>query len=273
MTSTLFSFSLRSVLAVMFAVGLGLVSNTSNAKQLKYLGQPFPDIKQSWRADDYELALDSLITIQKSEPTLLPKRRGEFTGPVYDRFISEENFRYQLDIKEPIEERREESVRVSIVLKEMMRTYFDFKAKKQPYGSEALGIMSFSLRQQAIFFTLTVEHWLQLPRIETQTPERLGELEEHKRGAASLLSSAFKYLSLVGYFGREDLEIYGWELAHIAPELFVHLPMAKQQSIVIQVENLKDNHDYEQVREAMNKLHQNLTKLVEQHQKVMTESK
>lgn len=252
---------------VLFA--LLVISPLSSAKQLKYLGQPFPDIKKSWNADDYELALDSLITIQKSEPDLLPKRQGEFTGAVYDRFISEDNFRYQLDIKQPIEERREESIRVSVVLKEMMRTYFDFKAKKQPYGAEALGIVSYSLRQQAIFFTLTVEHWLNLPQIETKTPARLAELAEYKNGAASLLSSAFKYLALVSFFDREDLEIYGWELAHISPELFVHLPLAKQQSILIQVENLRDNHDYPQVQEAMTKLQANLKELVEQHQKVM----
>ncbi|GLQ31277.1 hypothetical protein [Litoribrevibacter albus] len=265
MKTILSLFQALIFLAIIFA------SSVTNAKQLKYLGQPFPDIKQSWRADDYELALDSLITIQKSEPDLLPKRRGEYTGPVYDRFISEDNFRYQLDIKQPIEVRREESVRVSIVLKEMMRTYFDFKAKKQPYGAEALGIVSYSLRQQAIFFTLTVEYWLTLPPQETQSPVKLAELAEYKNGAASLLSSAFKYLALSSFFKRENLEIFGWELAHISPELFVHLPLAKQQSILIQVENLKDSHDYPQVREAMTKLHANLQELIEQHQKIMSQ--
>ncbi len=245
------------------------LSAPATAKQLRYLDQPIPDIKQNWRADDYELALDSLITIKKSQPDLLPKRRGEFTGPVYDRFISEDNFRFQLNIKEPVEVRREEAIRVSIALKEMMRSYFDFKAKKQRYGSEALGIMSYSLRQQAIFFTLTVEYWLTLPQGEATHPDRLMELDEHKRGAASLLSSAFKYLALTGYFDREDLEVYGWELAHITPELFVHLPMAKQQSIVIQVENMMDSHESIQVREAMTKLHPNLKELMEQHNKVL----
>lgn len=249
-----------------------LLSPLGVAKQLKYLGQPFPDIKSNWRADDYELALDSLITIQKSEPDLLPKRRGEYTGAVYDRFISEDNFRYQLDIKQPVEERREEAVRVSIVLKEMMRTYFDFKAKKQPYGAEALGIVTYSLRQQAIFFTLTVEYWLNLPEVETQTPARLAELKEHKNGAASLLSSAFKYLALVSFFDREELEVYGWELAHISPELFVHLPLAKQQSILFQIENLKDNHDYPQVQEAMTKLHSTFVELIEQHKKTIAQN-
>lgn len=258
-----------SLLQSLIFITLIVFSSLSSAKQLKYLGQPFPDIKKSWNADDYELALDSLITIQKSEPDLLPKRRGEFTGAVYDRFISEDNFRYQLDIKQPIEERREESVRVSVVLKEMMRTYFDFKAKKQSYGAEALGIVSYSLRQQAIFFTLTVEYWLGLPQIETKTPTRLAELAEYKNGAASLLSSAFKYLALVSFFKRKDLEVYGWELAHITPELFVHLPLAKQQSILIQVENLRDSHDYPQVQEAMTKLHSNLVELIEQHKKTI----
>ncbi|GAA3939360.1 hypothetical protein [Litoribacillus peritrichatus] len=263
---------LTRIFISLMTLGL-IVSSPVHAKQLKYLDQPFPDIKQNWRADDYELALDSLVTIQKSQPDLLPKRRGEFTGPVYDRFISEDNFRFQLDIKEPVEMRREEAVRVSIALKEMMRTYFDFKAKKQVYGSEALGIMSYSLRQQAIFFTLSVEYWLSLPQEETKQPQRLGELEEHKRGAASLLSSAFKYLALTGYFDREDLEVYGWELAHITPELFVHLPLAKQQSIALQVENLKDDHESHQVVEAMTKLHPNLLELISQHQKVLEAQK
>jgi hypothetical protein len=246
-----------------------MLSSNANAKQLQYLGQPFSDIKQSWRADDYEQALKSLKIIKQSEPSLLPKRRGEFTGAVYDRFISEENFRYQLDIKQPIAERREESIKVSIVLKEMMRSYFDFKEKKQAYGAEALGIMSYSLRQQAIFFTLTVEYWLSLPEREQTAPNRLEELNQHKQGAAALLSSAFKYLSLNGFFKRQDLEIYSWELAHITPELFVHLPLAKQQSILIQVENLKDNHESNQVQQAMNKLHSNLKSLTEQHQKLL----
>ena len=246
-----------------------LIMPSVHAKQLQYLGHPFSDIKRSWRADDYELALDSLIAIKEAQPQSLPKRRGEFSGPVYDRFIAQENFRYQLNIKEGVEQRRAESVRVSVALKEMMRVYFNFKEKKQTYGAEALGLMSYSLRQQAVFFTLTVEHWLTLAEHEAQHPDRLAELNSHKEGAAALLKSGFKYLALEGFFNQKDLEVYALELAHISPELYVHLTLADQLLILEQTKALGKNHSSEQIKETMQTLESNFNTLLDQHRKIL----
>jgi hypothetical protein len=38
-----------------------------------------------------------------------------------------------------------------------MPVYFDFDAKLQPYGAEALVWMAYSMQQQALLFTLTAE--------------------------------------------------------------------------------------------------------------------
>lgn len=101
--------------------------------------------------------LAALEKIDKTQANALPRRSGELTGPIYLRLVSEENFKPQLNIYAPLELRQNEAREVLLQLKELMRLYFDFGAKQQPYGAEALGLMTYSMRQQAVLFTLTTE--------------------------------------------------------------------------------------------------------------------
>lgn len=138
--------------------------------------------------------------------------------------VSEENFRPQLNIYSPLEIRQNEAREVLFKLKELMRLYFDFRAAKQPYGAEALGLMSYSLREQSILFTLTVEFWMTLSQAEQRNPARLQGMQETKAAAAMLTGSALDYLGLTAQFERQDLVLYSAELAKEMPELFIHLP-------------------------------------------------
>lgn len=65
----------------------------------------------------------------------MPRRSGEFTGPIYLRMVSAENFKPQLNIYAPLELRQNEARELLFQLKELMRLYFDFNAKLQPYGA------------------------------------------------------------------------------------------------------------------------------------------
>ncbi|MEM8240122.1 hypothetical protein Q4R49_20715, partial [Morganella morganii subsp. sibonii] len=83
-----------------------------------------------------------------------------------------------------------------------------FRAAKQPYGAEALGLMSYSLREQSILFTLTVEFWMTLSQAEQRNPARLQGMQETKAAAAMLTGSALDYLGLTAQFERQDLVLY-----------------------------------------------------------------
>ena len=110
------------------------------AADLYYLGQRIPDIQKPWDSHDYQVLIDALKKIEETQKNALPRRSGEFTGPLYLRMVSEENFRPQLNIYSPLEIRQNEAREVLFKLKELMRLYFDFRAAKQPYGAEALGL-------------------------------------------------------------------------------------------------------------------------------------
>lgn len=113
------------------------------AADLYYLGQRIPDIQKPWDSHDYQVLIDALKKLEETQKNALPRRSGEFTGPLYLRMVSEENFRPQLNIYSPLEIRQNEAREVLFKLKELMRLYFDFRAAKQPYGAEALGLMSY----------------------------------------------------------------------------------------------------------------------------------
>lgn len=194
------------------------------AADLYYLGQRIPDIQKPWDSHDYQVLIDALKKIEETQKNALPRRSGEFTGPLYLRMVSEENFRPQLNIYSPLEIRQNEAREVLFKLKELMRLYFDFRAAKQPYGAEALGLMSYSLREQSILFTLTVEFWMTLSQAEQRNPARLQGMQETKAAAAMLTGSALDYLGLTAQFERQDLVLYSAELAKEMPELFIHLP-------------------------------------------------
>jgi hypothetical protein len=49
--------------------------------------------------------------------------------------VSAENFKPQLNIYAPLELRQNEARELLFQLKELMRLYFDFNAKLQPYGA------------------------------------------------------------------------------------------------------------------------------------------
>jgi len=222
--------------------------------ELFYLGQRVPDIQRTWTSEDYQQLIDALKKIEETQANSLPRRSGEFTGPIYQRMVSEENFRPQMNIYAPLELRQNEAREVLFKLKELMRLYFDFRAAKQPYGAEALGLMSYSLREQAILFNLTVEFWMTLAQSEQRNPVRLKGMQEAKAAAAMLTSSALDYLDLTAQFERQDLVLYSAELAKQLPELFIHLPGETRGQLLARVQAFADKHPYPEVRENMREL-------------------
>lgn len=222
--------------------------------ELFYLGQRIPDIQRTWTSEDYQQLIDALKKIEETQANSLPRRSGEFTGPIYQRMVSEENFRPQMNIYAPLELRQNEAREVLFKLKELMRLYFDFRAARQPYGAEALGLMSYSLREQAILFNLTVEFWMTLAQSEQRNPVRLKGMQEAKAAAAMLTSSALDYLDLTAQFERQDLVLYSAELAKQLPELFVHLPSETRGQLLARVQAFADKHPYPEVRENMREL-------------------
>ncbi|MDH4609638.1 hypothetical protein [Pseudomonas sp. BN102] len=221
------------------------------AAELFYLGQKIPDIQRPWNSADYHQLIQALAKIDTTQVNALPRRSGEFTGPIYTRMVSEENFKPQLNIYAPLELRQNEAREVLFQLKELMRLYFDFKAAQQPYGAVALGLMTYSLRQQAILFTLTVEFWMTLSAKEQSSAIRLQGLQETKAAAAMLTSSALDYLGLTRQFNREDLVLYSAELAKQLPELFVHLQGDVRGQLLARVADLAEKHPYGEVRSNM----------------------
>lgn len=223
----------------------------AGAAELFYLGQRIPDVNKPWRSDDYQQLREALEKVDSTQANALPRRSGEFTGPIYQRMIAPDNFRPQLNIYAPLELRQNEAREVLFELKELMRLYFDFRAKQQPYAAEALGLMSYSLRQQAILFTLTTEFWMTLSQSEQSNPVRLQGLQETKAAAAMLSSSALDYLELTQAFGRDELLLYSAELSQQLPELFVHLPADVQAQLLTRIEGLASGHRYPQVGQDM----------------------
>ena len=104
-----------------------LVSSRLPAAELFYLGQKIPDIQRPWSSGDYRLLIEALDKIDKTQVNALPRRSGEFTGPIYQRMTSPDNFKPQLNIYAPLELRQNEAREVLFQLKELMRLYFDFK--------------------------------------------------------------------------------------------------------------------------------------------------
>jgi hypothetical protein len=233
------------------AILLLVFARQAPAAELFYLGQKIPDIQRPWNSADYHQLIQALAKIDTTQVNALPRRSGEFTGPIYTRMVNEENFKPQLNIYAPLELRQNEAREVLFQLKELMRLYFDFKAAQQPYGAEALGLMTYSLRQQAILFTLTVEFWMTLSAKEQGSPIRLKGLQETKAAAAMLTSSALDYLGLTRQFNREDLVLYSAELAKQLPELFVHLQGDVRGQLLARIADLAEKHPYGEVRGNM----------------------
>ena len=236
------------------AILLLVLSAPLRAAGLFYLGEKIPDVQRPWNSADYRQMIAALEKIDKTQANALPRRSGEFTGPIYLRLVSEENFKPQLNIYAPLELRQNEAREVLLQLKELMRLYFDFGAKQQPYGAEALGLMTYSMRQQAVLFTLTTEFWTTLSANEQRNPVRLKGLQEAKAAAAMLTSSALDYLQLSKQFSRDDLVLYGAELAKQLPDLFVHLPATARPELLARIEQLAASHSYPQVRSSLSEL-------------------
>ncbi len=228
-----------------------LVCIPVHAAELFYLGQRIPDTQKPWRSSDYQQLLEALRKVDETQANALPRRSGEFTGPIYQRMVSPENFRPQLNIYAPLELRQNEAREMLFQLKELMRLYFDFRAKQQPYAAEALGLMSYSLRQQAILFSLTTEFWMTLSQSEQSNSVRLQGLQETKEAAAMLTSGALDYLNLTQAFGRDELLLYSAEVSQQLPELFIHLPVDMQAQLLARIEQISQEHRYPQVRENM----------------------
>lgn len=216
--------------------------NVADATQLFYLGQRIPDIRRPWSSAQYQQLIEALQKVNQTQANALPRRSGEFTGPIYQRMVSPENLQVQLNIYRPLEARQNEARESLFQLKELMRLFFDFKAAKQPYAAEALGLMSYSLNQQRVLFTLTTEFWMTLSPNQQRNPVRLSGLAETKAAAALLTKSALDYLAFTAQFGRAELAVYSAELSQQLPRLFVHLPGDVRQELLQRVNNIGQTH-------------------------------
>ncbi len=246
--------------------------NAAEARQLFYLGQAIPDIQRPWSSMDYQRLIEALQQVNKTQANALPKRSGEFTGPIYQRMVSADNLQAQLNIYRPLESRQNEAREALFQLKELMRLYFDFKASKQPYAAEALGLMSYSLNQQAVLFTLTTEFWMTLSPSEQRNPVRLKGLSETKAGAAVLTKSALDYLGLTQQFARAELVLYSAELSKQLPSLFVHLSNDTRQQLIQRISLIAKSHTYPAVRSNFASLQPVLVALQDDMQKQITAS-
>jgi len=240
--------------ASLILVTLCTLALPSLGKDIWYLGHRISDISRPWTSDDYDSLLNALRDVDHIQQDALPRRGGEFTGPVYERIVSAENFRADLDIHTSVEVRRREAAKKLGFIKELMRVYFDFKSPYQPYGAEALGLMVYSVRQQSVLFTITVEYWLTLPENEQKAPETLRGLHEIKRAAGTLAKSSLQYLKLHSQFNEKVMNVYAYELNVMLPELFVHLQHPAKLDIRNRVESLSITHPGEKVRDAMSRL-------------------
>ena len=231
-----------------------LVLRPLAASELYFLGQPIPDILKPWVSADYRQLLEALHKVRGQQADALPRRGGEFTGPLYRRMVDPENFRAQLNIYQPLEQRQEEARETLLQLRELMRLYLDFSAERQPYASEALGLMSHSLGQQAVLFSLTVEYWITLSAEERRSPVRLQGLRDTKAAAAQLSRSALDLLEMAQQFGAQELAQYAADLASRMPELFVHLPVQARNDLLTRLETQAREHPVVEVRERLGAL-------------------
>ena len=238
----------------LLALVLLLVLRPLAATELYFLGEPIPDIQRPWSSEDYRQLLDTLRKVQGSQADALPRRGGEFTGPLYQRMVNPENFRPQLNIYVALEQRQEQARDILLHLRELLRLYLDFKAAQQPYASEALGLMSHSLRQQAVLFTLTVEFWMTLSEEERRSPVRLQGLRDTKEAAAQLTRSALDFLDMTRQFGAAELEQYASELSGQLTELIVHLPAPARAEVLARLDSLAREHPLAAVRDRLNAL-------------------
>ncbi len=236
------------------AILLLVIGQPLRAGELFYLGEKIPDVQKPWDSASYQQMILALQKLDKTQANALPRRSGEFTGPIYLRMVSVENFKPQLNIYAPLELRQNEARELLFQLKELMRLYFDFGAKQQPYGAEALGLMTYSMQQQAVLFTLTTEFWTTLSPTEQSNPVRLKGLQETKAAAAMLTASALDYLELSKQFSQEDLVLYGAELGKQLPDLFVHLPSDVRPQLLARIDSLSRQHPYPQVRNSLTEL-------------------
>jgi hypothetical protein len=236
------------------AILLLVIGQPLRAGELFYLGEKIPDVQKPWDSANYQQMIVTLQKLDKTQANALPRRSGEFTGPIYRRMVSVENFKAQLNIYAPLELRQNEARELLFQLKELMRLYFDFNAKLQPYGAEALGLMTYSMQQQAVLFTLTTEFWTTLSPTEQRNPVRLKGLQETKAAAAMLTSSALDYLELNKQFSQEDLALYGAELGKQLPDLFVHLPSDVRPQLLARIDSLSRQHPDPKVRKSLTEL-------------------
>ncbi len=250
-----------SLKAVFIVTWLLLVScfAQSAEQSVWYLGYRIPSTDRPWVAADYAKMLETLKAISQEKPDMLPRRGGEFTGDLYDRMVSQENFRPQLSIYSSAVMRREEAFSILQYLQEIMKVYFDFKAKKQVYGAEALGLMAYSIRQQAVLFTVTVEFWMSLSPNDQNNPARIQGLLSSKEAAASLAISALDYLKLSNQFDTNHLIVYAYEISDSIGDLYVHLRSDDRVIIKKKVLELSRTHELEDVRKALDRLYKILT--------------
>lgn len=79
-------------MAILLLVVLSSLLRPLSAAELFYLGQKIPAIDSPRNNANYQQLLEALERVDGSQANALPRRGGEFTGPIYQRMVSEENF-------------------------------------------------------------------------------------------------------------------------------------------------------------------------------------
>jgi hypothetical protein len=198
-------------------------------------GVPSPD--RAWSAKDYSAATGALRGLK---PDAYPLRGDPKSGPVFARFVADDNLAFSRNAKMPLDTRLPEAVEALGASRSLAGVYLEAFQKGAPLGPETLALFQYLFSEADAVLDLADAFILTLDPTDPKYAVRMQGAAKVVSGIGEMARGAVMTLAEKTAYSLADLRSFAEGLRSSMPKLVARLDAEHRQEILDELTSARD---------------------------------
>lgn len=203
-----------------------------------YLEKGLPPVDRVWTVGDFRKGQEVLEAACVFSAKHLPRFKSKHSGPVFARFISEENLAPALDESIDLELRISTAMGVFGAMHKLLPLYVRPQSKGERYDEERVEISSLRLKVVRVILKLKQSELDRLAEADPGRPEMEAKLDQLKGALSRIVINSLRDLEPDRRFRKQACITMAGYFNEIVPGVYSRLPERFQKDIAGRVRTL-----------------------------------
>lgn len=233
--------------------------NSLYVEQYQQIGMPSPE--EVWNAAEYKRAVKVIKSYYNVDKWSIPRKNSEYSGALFTRMTTIENFDVILDKSMPLQERLREHDELLHAINQFLNMYIEPNEPEQRFGTEGLILLAFSANTSKY----SIEIINELQTMMSDRGMRNGDLDlMHDKLIAGVATSLEEYLDIIEndylQYQSKDIETFTTEIKDWAISMKDYLSEEQTRTLTDELILIHQNHPNKTVKKTLKKLQSEITK-------------